>query len=149
MNVLLFLPRFGLIALMILLSNLALASDSRINQKDGIAIHGYDPVAYFVAEKAVKGDPRISFEWSNAVWQFSSASNRQAFVRNPEHYAPQFGGHCAYAASYGQFADIDPQAWSIINDKLYLNYSLRVREIWKPWAKEFVGDAEQFWPMMQ
>ena len=138
-----------LLILVVLLPALVMASENHINHQDGIAMHGYDPVAYFTVEKAVKGQASLSYEWSDAIWLFSSKQNRQAFIDNPEYYAPQFGGFCAYAASYGQFADIDPMAWSIVNDKLYLNYSLRVRKIWKPRAEEFIGDAEQFWPMMK
>jgi YHS domain-containing protein len=129
---------------------LSLAANNLVNiNEDAVAIHGYDPVAYFDAGEAEPGQSNLSYKWSGATWLFSVARNRQAFIDNPTKYAPQFGGFCAYAASYGQFADIDPEAWTIVNGKLYLNYSLRVREIWRPRAGEFIGDAEQLWPTME
>ena len=137
------------ILLLALASAQVLAAEGLVNtDKQGIAIHGYDPVAYFLGGKPLPGKAELAYRWSGATWLFSSADNRQTFIENPQRYAPQFGGFCAYAASYGQFADVDPQAWSIVNGKLYLNYSLRVRQIWRPRAAEFNGDAEQLWPTM-
>jgi hypothetical protein len=86
---------------------------------------------------------------ARAPWHFASAENRQAFAETPRDYAPQFGGFCAYAASFGQFADVDPNAWTIVDGKLYLNYSLRVRDTWRRNAAELIGDAETLWPTMQ
>ena len=141
------LNRFWLVLL--ILPSLVLADNNRVNSdKDDIAIHGYDPVAYFVADKAVPGKQDLSHQWFGATWLFSNAQNRQAFIDNPQQYMPEFGGFCAYAASVGQFADVDPQAWSIVNGRLYLNFSLRVREIWRPRAEEFMGDAKLLWPTM-
>ena len=141
---------YNLLISLVIFPVLVLASDNRTNiDQQDIAIHGYDPVAYFTLKEAVKGKTNLSYQWLDSSWLFSSTENRQVFIDNPRRYVPQFGGYCAYAASYGQFADIDPRAWSIINDKLYLNYSLRVRETWKPRAAEFIGDAEQLWPMMK
>jgi hypothetical protein len=138
-----------LILLLSMFPVLALGADGLVNaDKQGIAIHGYDPVAYFVADKPVPGRPDLAYKWSGATWLFSSTDNRQAFIDDPQRYAPQYGGFCAYAASYGQFADTDPQAWSIVDDKLYLNYSVRVRHTWRPRAAEFIGDADQLWPTM-
>lgn len=111
-----------------------------------VAIKGYDPVAYFVDTKPTPGDPKIHHEWNGTSWHFSSEANRLRFIKEPEHYAPQYGGYCAYAASVGQLADIDPQSWSIVDGRLYLNFSSRVKQIWKPRSKEFIGDANQLWP---
>jgi YHS domain-containing protein len=128
----------------------AFSADQSINaNEDGIAIHGYDPVAYFVDGKTVRGEDDLDYEWSGVTWLFASEHNRQLFIEKPQAYAPQYGGFCAYAASYGQFADIDPQAWSIVNGKLYLNYSPRVRKTWRPRAAEFIRDADQLWPTME
>ena len=141
--------RLLLILLLAVAGAQVLAADGLVNtDKQGIAIHGYDPVAYFLGGKPLPGKAELAYQWSGATWLFSSADNRQTFIENPQRYAPQFGGFCAYAASYGQFADVDPQAWSIVNGKLYLNYNLRVRQIWRPRAAEFNGDAEQLWPTM-
>jgi YHS domain-containing protein len=140
---------FRLALILLMAPSLGWSSNDSINvSQKGVAIHGYDPVSYFVAGKPEKGKAHISYKWSGATWLFSSETNRSIFVGDPEKYAPQFGGFCAYAASYGQFADTDPDAWSIVNGKLYLNFSLRVREIWRPRAEEFIGDARQLWPTM-
>jgi YHS domain-containing protein len=114
----------------------------------GIAIHGYDPVAYFVDKKPVAGKPSLSHQWSGAIWLFSTTENRQDFINTPEKYAPQFGGFCAYAASSGAFADTEPDAWSIVNNKLYLNFNTSVRGIWNSNRKEFIKRAEEHWPKM-
>lgn len=127
----------------------ALAASGAVNvDESGVALHGYDPVAYFVTASAVAGKAELAYEWSGATWLFASADNRQAFMDAPERYAPQFGGFCAYAASFGQFADVDPQAWTIVNDKLYLNYSLDVRDTWRAQSQALIRQAEQQWPAM-
>jgi YHS domain-containing protein len=94
------------------------------------AIRGYDPVAYHTEGMAVKGDPAYSFEYNNAEWHFSSAENLALFQANPDRYAPQYGGYCAYGMSKGYVVSTDPKAWTIVHDKLYLNYSLSVRDTW-------------------
>lgn len=130
-------------------SPLVLAASAMVNgDESGVAIHGYDPVAYFVAGEARKGSPDYSYRWHDATWWFENEQHRRSFEERPDAYAPQFGGFCAYAASYGQFADVDPRAWSIVDGKLYLNFSPRVRAIWHPRAAEFIGDADQLWPTM-
>ncbi|HTJ77481.1 MAG TPA: YHS domain-containing (seleno)protein [Rariglobus sp.] len=112
----------------------------------GVAIKGYDPVAYFTDGKAVKGDSDYSFEWNGAEWRFASAAHRDLFKANPVKYAPQYGGYCAWAVSRGYTAGIDPEAWKIVNDRLYLNYSMKVQ---KQWAEDIPGNiskAEENWP---
>ena len=102
-----------------------------------VAIKGYDPVAYFTESKAVFGDPEISVEWLGAEWHFASPQHRALFIANPIHFAPQYGGHCADGVAYGENAptiNIDPTAWIVINDKLYLNYDPGA-------ATEFAGTA--------
>jgi hypothetical protein len=89
------------------------------------AIKGYDPVAYFTQSKPVKGSKEYRMKWLGAYWQFSSAVHMKLFSENPHRYAPQYGGHCAtgMAISGGLTRDIDPEAWAIVDNKLYLNYS--------------------------
>ena len=88
-----------------------------------IAIKGYDPVAYFMQGKAVKGNPGISFQWHNATWFFSSIENSNLFATAPAYYAPQYDGYCAWAMSEGRKAQADPEVWKYFNGKLYLNCS--------------------------
>jgi YHS domain-containing protein len=110
------------------------------------AIKGYDPVAYFVAGKAVKGDPKISFHWNDADWYFSSQENRIAFKSSPEKYAPQFGGYCAYGVSDNHKAPTDTEAWTIVDGKLYLNYNKDVRELWNKDRPACIKKANDLWP---
>ncbi|KRD50139.1 hypothetical protein IB265_20595 [Ensifer sp. ENS10] len=88
-----------------------------------VAIKGYDPVAYFTENKAVEGSPEFSYRWLGATWQFASAEHRDQFIKEPTRYAPQYGGYCADGVSFGTVTtNIDPKAWRIIEDKLYLSY---------------------------
>jgi YHS domain-containing protein len=86
-----------------------------------VAILGYDPVAYFTESKAVKGSPEFSQRWLGATWHFASAKHRDAFTSEPIRYAPQYGGFCAAGAAFGEAsANIDPEAWRIVDGRLYL-----------------------------
>jgi YHS domain-containing protein len=118
------------------------------HDKQGIAIEGYDPVAYFTDGKPVKGDSKLKQEWAGSTWLFASAEHRDLFAQAPEKYAPQFGGYCAYAVSEGHTATIDPQAWKIVDGKLYLNYSLSVRENWLKDQTRRIEVANKNWPTL-
>jgi YHS domain-containing protein len=113
------------------------------------AIRGYDPVAYFKESKPVKGSDEYSFKWKDANWLFSSKENLDSFSTNPEKYAPQYGGYCAYGLSEGHKAPTDPNAWTIIDGKLYFNYSLKVKEMWIKNPMERIEKADQNWPMLK
>jgi len=113
------------------------------------AIRGYDPVAYFKESKPVKGSDEYSFKWKDANWLFSSKENLDSFSMNPEKYAPQYGGYCAYGLSEGHKAPTDPNAWTIIDGKLYFNYSLKVKEMWIKNPMERIEKADQNWPMLK
>ncbi|NOH31478.1 YHS domain-containing (seleno)protein [Vibrio mediterranei] len=114
----------------------------------GKAIKGYDPVAYFTAGKPLKGDSDITYEWNGAKWYFSTQENRQQFVSNPTAYAPQYGGYCAWAVSQGYTASIDPNAWYIFENKLYLNYSKSVQKNWQKDISGNVQKADLNWPVL-
>lgn len=109
------------------------------------AIRGYDPVAYFTEGEPVKGDREITYRWKEADWYFASKANLDLFRNDPEKYAPQYGGWCAYAMSRGYYASIDPDAWTIHEGKLYLNYSLRVRRKWAKAIPENIVKADRNW----
>lgn len=118
-----------------------------VNQdRRGLALQGYDVVAYATAGRPVKGQPAYSHRWNDATWQFSSAEHRDAFAREPERYAPQFGGYCAYAVSRGYTADVDPEAWSIVGGRLYLNYSKRVQRLWEQERDANIEKGRANWP---
>lgn len=110
------------------------------------AIRGYDPVAYFTQGQPAKGSEKFTHAWRGATWRFASAENRERFAAGPEKYAPQYGGYCAYAVAQGSTASIDPAAWSIAEGKLYLNYSLGVRERWKEDVPGNIRKADTHWP---
>lgn len=110
------------------------------------AINGYDPVAYFTDQKPVKGNPEFSYQWKNANWIFSSKQNLQLFEKNPDKYAPQYGGYCAYGCSKGKKATTDPNAWTVVDGKLYLNHSAEVKDLWMKEQKERIEMADKQWP---
>jgi hypothetical protein len=125
------------------------AADSKpaVNRGPGdLAIRGYDPVAYVVAGTATKGNPKFAYRWKDAVWQFASAANRTRFIKDPERYAPQFGGYCAWAISRGYTADADPETWRIVDGRLYLIYSKAVQRRWEQDIEGNIAKARANWP---
>ena len=112
----------------------------------GTAVEGYDVVAYFEEGRPVEGSREHAHEWMGATWRFASAEHRDRFVASPERYAPQYGGFCAYAVSQGTTAGIDPEAWKIVDDKLYLNLSPSIQEIWSQDIPGYVRLADRNWP---
>ncbi len=110
------------------------------------AIRGYDAVAYFTENKPVKGSDRHSLDWNGATWYFASADNRSRFKADPGKYAPQYGGYCAWAVANGYTASTDPAAWRIVNGKLYLNYSVGVREKWSQDIPGNIARGDKNWP---
>lgn len=112
----------------------------------GVAIEGYDAVAYFKAGKPVRGSSEFTATHDGATWHFASAANRAAFAANPQAFAPQFGGYCAWAVSQGYTAKIDPQAWKIVAGKLYLNYSKGVQRRWAQDVPGNIAKGDANWP---
>ena len=111
-----------------------------------LAIHGYDAVGYFTDGKAEPGSKEFSQEYGGAVYLFASAAHRDTFAADPAKYAPQYGGFCAYAVAKGSTADIDPEAWTVKDGKLYLNYSKSVRFLWKQDIDGNIARADANWP---
>ena len=111
----------GMLSVALLLGVTVIAQKSATFVQSGKAIRGYDPVAYFTEGKPVQGNEKLVYEWNNANWYFSSQQNLDLFKANPEKYAPQYGGYCAYGLSNGYKAPTDADAWTIDNGKLYLN----------------------------
>lgn len=107
------------------------AHAGEVNVAKGSAIQGYDPVAYFTDGKPVRGKADYAATYKGAEYRFASAKNRDAFAASPETYAPEYGGWCAYGMSKGYKAPIDPAAFTIIKNKLYLNYSKSVQSEWR------------------
>lgn len=116
---------------------------------DNVAIKGFDTVAYFSAEKAVEGNPQFSFVWNGAKWYFANAENLEKFTKNPEQFAPQFGGYCSWAVSHGYTANGDPEAWKVVDGKLYLNYNQQVKEKWEKEQQKLIEDGKKNWAEFQ
>lgn len=142
-----FLPAAVLIA-SAALSNPSLA-DSRINTGyfGNVAIQGYDPVAYFTESEAVKGSEEHAVKWLGANWHFANEEHKEMFSADPTKYAPQYGGHCAtgMAIHGGLTKDIDPEAWAIIDGKLYLNYSKLTNKMLSREGRVSPGKADEKW----
>lgn len=114
------------------------------SDKNG-AIRGFDPVAYFQKGAPMKGEKDLSFDWQGAIWHFANAENRRLFSENPTMYAPQYGGFCAYGLAQGNEVKIEPEAWSIVDGKLYLNYDLEVQKKWDAARADFIKTADKNW----
>lgn len=111
-------------------------------------MQGYDTVAYFKDGKAVRGLAGYTAEWMGAKWQFSSAANRDEFQKSPERYAPQFGGYCAWAVGHNYTASADPEAWKIVDGKLYLNYNKSVQRKWMQDEGKWISEGVRNWPTL-
>lgn len=111
-----------------------------------IALKGYDPVAYFTDQKPVKGSQAFEYLWDGAKWRFASTEHLDQFKADPEKYAPKYGGYCAYAISQGKIVDVDPEAWTVFEGRLYLNVNKDVRRLWEKDKKEYIRKANENWP---
>lgn len=114
----------------------------------GIAIKGYDPVAYFKDGGPRKGSKEFSAKYKGATWYFANADNKAAFTADPEKYAPVYGGYCAYGVAKGSLVKIEPEAWSIKNGRLYLNYDLGVQKTWAEDPQGYIAKADKLWPKL-
>jgi YHS domain-containing protein len=112
---------------------------------NGKAIRGYDPVAFFTESKPVKGKDSLTVEWNGATWNFSTEKNLTQFKTNPEMYAPQFGGYCAYGTAGNHKAPTLTETWTIINNKLYFNYNQSVKQKWINNQDSLIKQAEYHW----
>ena len=109
-------------------------------------VGGYDVVAYFTVGGPVKGNENIAAEHNGADWYFSSEENLKLFKENPEKYAPQYGGYCAWAVANGDTASGDPQQWTVYNNKLYMNYNAEIQAKWALDRDNFIEKANMNWP---
>ena len=138
----------ALVCLVALLGHVTAAHAGEVNTGyfGNVAIKGYDPVAYFTMNDAVKGSDEHAHKWLGATWQFTSEEHRDAFKANPSKYAPQYGGLCTVGVAYGEVTrEIDPEAWSIIKGKLYLNYAKSVTSDFEENSDELIEQADANW----
>ena len=124
----------------------AMAMEPAVFAEDGIAIRGADPVAFFTEGAPVLGSADNALMWNGTTWHFASAENMETFMGDPEAYAPQYGGYCAFAMASGYIASTVPEAWTVHEGKLYLNYSTGVRSRWERDIPGNVMKADENWP---
>ena len=133
------------IVLLMLAAFFSKAQNSKYFNKDGIAINGYDPVAFFLENKAIKGNDLYTTSWEGVAWKFSSQENLNLFKSSPEKYAPQYGGYCAYGCSEKHKSPTDQNTFTIIDNKLYFNYSFKVKEFWLKDTVNRIKLANIYW----
>ena len=127
----------------------AAAASNIVNKdRDNVAILGYDAVAYFTESRAVKGNPEFEYSWNEARWQFSKAEYRDRFARDPEAYAPRFGGFCTGGMSLNYIQEPNPENWAIIDGRLYLNHSKAGLDRLRNNAAVVIGAAEANWVVL-
>ena len=115
----------------------------------GTAIDGYDAVAYHTDGRPVEGSSEFAYQWLGATWRFASAENRDLFAADPETYAPAYGGYCAYGVAKGAKPGIDPEAWAVVDGRLYLNQSKKVQGLWQEDIPGYIAKADQVWPTIK
>ncbi|MGF6861964.1 hypothetical protein ABIE69_002542 [Rhodobacteraceae bacterium MBR-64] len=118
---------------------------ARMSTRDGMALGGYDPVAYFDQGRPMVGDVSHRLKWHGAIWQFASADHRQVFEMNPKAYAPEFGGYCAYTVAQGRPFRGEPELWTITDGRLYLNYDTRLQTLWRQDMMRLITEARRNW----
>lgn len=116
-----------------------------VNADDGLALKGYDPVAYFTTGRPTPGREQFTHRYRGAAYRFASAENRDRFAAAPEAYAPQYGGYCAYAISINRIADIDPARWAIVDGKLYLNNNRLSHLLWSANKPGHIRSGDRYW----
>ncbi len=132
-------------ASMLLFASLGFAAEETQQDVNGVILGGHDTVAYFTMNKAVKGYSGISAVHDGAIYHFSSEANRDAFKANPAKYAPQYGGFCAYGAAIGAKFPVDPSVFAVVDDKLYVNNSAKVSELWNAKQAKAITLADTKW----
>ncbi|MEP3298496.1 MAG: YHS domain-containing (seleno)protein [Pseudoruegeria sp.] len=137
---------FAALPLATLAARPVLAAKPDIFATNGVAINGYDPVAYFTKSKPVKGKSAHVVNHMGAKWHFASAENKKMFESNTGKYTPKYGGYCAYAVSKGGIATTSPDAWTVHKGRLYLNYNTTVRGIWSEDIPGNIVKADANWP---
>lgn len=137
-------------ALGLAFGSVAMAADRDMNaDSNDVAIHGYDPVAYFSKGQPVQGSAEFTATYKNAIYEFSTAENRDSFRADPAKYAPQFGGHCAMGVALNKKLDVDPTAWRIVDGKLYLNLNKDVQAKWLQDVSGNLKTANHVWPKIK
>ena len=119
-----------------------------IDARAGLGLEGYDVVAYFTEHRPLKGSESYTSQWQGVTWRFTSAEHRDLFAANPAHYAPQYGGYCAYAVSHGTTAHGDPSQWAVVDDRLFVNNNPLARKLWESHRARNIRVGDVNWPLI-
>jgi YHS domain-containing protein len=123
------------------------SSPAAVNvERSGVGLKGYDPVGYFKAGGPVEGEPTITAVHNGTMYAFANEANRDAFVAEPERYLPEYGGFCAMAMTFGKKVDIDPNAWKIVDGRLYVQANLRAAQVWQKDIPGNISKSDERWP---
>ncbi|MGG7664412.1 YHS domain-containing (seleno)protein [Dyadobacter sp. BHUBP1] len=136
-------------ATFMLAAHLTFAQKSEIFAPKGKAIKGYDVVAFFKDARPVQGADSLTYHYKNADWLFATRANLEAFKAAPDMYVPQYGGYCAYGTSEGHKAPTEAETWTIVGDKLYFNYNMKVKNNWSKKREELIEKADMQWPLIK
>jgi YHS domain-containing protein len=137
---------FSTLLLFMALSTVASAKELRNLDRNGVAIQGYDPVAFFSDNRPVKGNAQLQSEYRGAKYYFASSEHKAAFDKEPAKYEPQFGGYCAYGVSRSTRAPIKIEAWQIVNGRLLMQYDLGVKDDFNKDPQNNLNKADRNWP---
>jgi YHS domain-containing protein len=135
-----------MILTIILPANIAIAQKVLVNTDDGIALSGYDPVAFFIDKKPILGQPEIKSVNRNAIYVFSSKENKIKFDKAPDNYLPQNGGFCTVSASMGKVRKIQINTWSLVDNKLYLQRNQKAKGMWDKDPQKYIKGSFEKWP---
>jgi len=142
--------RPALAGLLLMLASAPVASAQAVNlDRSGLALSGYDAVAYQLENVARAGSPEFTTTHAGGTYRFATAANRDAFVADPEKYLPAYGGYCAFGVSRGYKVAVDPAAFRVVEGRLYLNYSKSVQQQWLKDIPGFIAKANTNWPELK
>jgi len=131
---------------LVALSAVVSAKELRNLDGNGVAIQGYDPVAFFLDGRPIKGDPQFQSQYRGAKYYFSNGAHKAVFDKEPAKYEPQFGGYCAYGASRGNKAPVKIEAWQIVDGRLLMQYDLDIKSKFNQDQQQNLRKADQNWP---
>lgn len=138
-----------LISWILILGGTALWSQGGMNDSNGPALEGYDPVAYFTLGAAREGEPQISYSHNGRTYLFISQEHKQMFTADPKAYLPQYDSYCAYAVAGGSLAPVDPEQWTIHEGRLFLNFNGRTQRRFVNNLESMINSADQNWPELK
>jgi YHS domain-containing protein len=128
------------------ISSFSFAADIDMSaDANDLAIKGYDPVSYFTGSQPKVGNSELTATHKGAIYRFTSVANRDMFKNNPEKYAPQYGGFCAFGVAMEKKFDTDPLAWKIVDNKLYLNLNTDVQKRWLTDVPGYIAQSTENW----